>query len=246
VKERYFRGDSACHEAELIGWLRHPDRSREAGGAIGFAVSAVMSAALAAAVAQVPEKQWRTFGTKADGTLRQWAEVDFVPGEATEKKDLQPLRYVGLRLLKPQGVLFADGSDRHHHAVVTNLLWDGARLLSWHREKAGTVEHVHDEVKNGLGGGHLPSQHFQANAAWFKLALMAYNVVSALRGLALAPQERNVRLKKFRLLVVNLAGRMSRFRCVLRLRFCAPVEAIKRVQRIWEVFDLPTQATAFQ
>jgi len=246
VQERYFRGDSACHEAELIGWLRQAERAREAGGAIGFAVSAVMSTALATAVAQVPEQQWQTFGTEADGTVRQWAEVDFVPGEATEQKDQQPLRYVGLRLLKPQGVMFTDGSDRHHHAVVTNLKWDGARLLQWHREKAGTVEHVHDEVKNGLGGGHMPSQHFQANAAWFKLALMAYNVVSAMRGLALTPEERTVRLKKFRLLVVNLAGRMSRFRCVLRLRFCASAEAIRRVLRIWETFDLPTQATAFQ
>lgn len=246
VQERYFRGDSACHEAELIGWLRQAERAREAGGVIGFAVSAVMSTALATAVAQVPEQQWQTFGTEADGTVRQWAEVDFVPGEATEQKDQQPLRYVGLRLLKPQGVMFTDGSDRHHHAVVTNLKWDGARLLQWHREKAGTVEHVHDEVKNGLGGGHMPSQHFQANAAWFKLALMAYNVVSAMRGLALTPEERTVRLKKFRLLVVNLAGRMSRFRCVLRLRFCASAEAIRRVLRIWETFDLPTQATAFQ
>ena len=26
VKERYFRGDHTCHEAELIGWLRHPER----------------------------------------------------------------------------------------------------------------------------------------------------------------------------------------------------------------------------
>ena len=28
---------------------------------------------------------------------------------------------MGLRILKPQGSLFADGSDRHYHAVVTNL-----------------------------------------------------------------------------------------------------------------------------
>jgi hypothetical protein len=172
--------------------------------------------------------------------------VDFVPGEAGEKKDTQPLRYVGLRLLKPQGVLFADGSDRHHHAVVTNLDWSGARLLQWHREKAGMVVHVHDEVQNGLDGGHLPSAHFNVNAAWFKLALMAYNVVSAIRRLALAPEERTVRLKKFRLLVVRLGGRMSRFQCTMRLRFCATQEAIARVLRIWEAFPLPTQATAFR
>ena len=245
VTQRYFRGDSACHEQELIHWLKHPDRAQEPGGGIGFAISAVMSQALQQAVAQVAEKQWQTIQTEADGTLRQWAEVAFVPGEAGEKKDLQPLRYVGLRLLKPQGVLFADGSDRHHHAVVTNLDWAGERLLQWQREKAGTVEHVHDEVKNALGGGHLPSQHFNANAAWFKLSLIAYNIVSAMRRLGLRPEDRAVRLKRFRLLVIHLAGRMSRFQCTLRLRFCAAPEAIARVGKIWEVFALPTQATAF-
>lgn len=33
------------------------------------------------------------------------------------------MRYVGLRLLKPQGVFFADGSDCHHYEVVTHLDW---------------------------------------------------------------------------------------------------------------------------
>lgn len=245
VRKRYFRGDSACHESDLIAWLRHPDRAKEEGGAIGFAISAVMSTPLEKAVQQVPESAWRTIKTEQDGTLRQWAEVAFVPAESSEKKESQPLRYVGLRLLKPQGVLFADGSDRHHHAVVTNLDWEGARLLQWHREKAGTVEHTHDEVKNGLGGGHMPSQHFNVNAAWFKLSLMAYNVVSAMKRLALNAEERTVRLKKFRLLVIHLAGRMSRFQCTLRLRFCASKEAIERVLSVWKMFDLPTQATAF-
>ena len=246
VEARYFRGDSACHENGLIQWLKHPDRQTEKGGGIGFAISAVMSDALKKAVEKVKDKEWKTIKTEGDGTLRQWAEVEFVPADASEKKNSQPLRYVGLRLLKPQGVLFADGSDRHHHAVVTNLDWAGDRLLQWHREKAGTIEHVHDEVKNALAGGHMPSQHFNANAAWFKLSLIAYNIVSATRRLCLSAEERTVRLKKFRLLVINLAGRMSRFQCTLRLRFCASKEAIKRVMKIWEVFALPTQATSFQ
>ena len=246
VRARFFRGDWACHENELVGWLKHPDREQEPGGRIGFAISAMMSAALAGTVTKVAEKNWKTFATEADGTQRQWAEMAFVPGEAGEKKDSQPLRYVGLRLLKAQGTLFADGSDRHHHAVVTNLDWDGAKLLNWHREKAGTIEHVHDEVKNGLGGGHMPSQHFAVNAAWFKMALLAYNLASAIKGLCFCPEERTARFKKYRLLLVHLAGRMSRFQCKLRLRFCASGEAIKRVQRVWEVFALATHATAFR
>ena len=246
ITQRYFRGDSACHEHDLLEWLNHPDRAREPGGRIGFAISAVLSEALAEALRQVPEVDWKTFGTEPDGTLRQWAEVDFVPGEKYEHKGRQPLRYVGLRLLKPQGVLFHDGTDRHYHAVITNQALEGGRLLDWHREKAGTVEHTHDEVKNELGGGHVPSQRFGVNAAWFKLALITYNVISAIKGLCLTGEERTVRLKKFRLLVIHVAGRMNRNNCVMGLRLCNDAAALKRLQRVWTVFALPTQATAAQ
>jgi hypothetical protein len=245
IRQRYFRGDSACHENQLLGWLHHPDREKEPGGRIGFAVSAMTTPALGAALRQVQEADWKTFGQEDDGTLRQWAEVDFVPTEDYEHKQSRPLRYVGLRLLKPQGVLFADGTDRHFHALITNEeKIDGGRLLDWHREKAGTIEHTHDEVKNQLGGGHVPSQRFGVNSVWFKLSLLTYNIVSAIKRLCLEEEERTARLKKFRLLVIHLAGRMNRNNCVMGLRLCQNAPALRRLLRIWEVFALPTQATS--
>ena len=206
----------------------------------------MQSSALAEALRQVPDGEWKTFGTEDDGTLRQWAEVAFVPGESSEHKESQPLRYVGLRLLKAQGVLFKDGSDRHFHAVITNQATDGGRLLDWHREKAGTVEHTHDEVKNELGGKHVPSQRFGVNSAWFKMSLLTYNIISAIKGLCLEGEERTARLKRFRLLVIHVAGRMNRNNCVMGLRLCNNAAALKRMQKVWQVFDLPTQATAAQ
>jgi hypothetical protein len=244
IRRRYFRGDSACHEKELLEWLGHPDREKEPGGRIGFAVSASMSEALAAALRKIQDPEWKTFGKEDDGTLRQWAEVDFVPGENYERKESQPLRYVGLRLLKPQGVWFKDGSDRHFHAVITNQRMEGGRLLDWHREKAGTVEHTHDEVKNELGGGHVPSQRFGVDGAWFKISLLTYNMVSAIKGLCLAAEERTARMKRLRLLLIHVAGRMNRNNCVMGLRICNNLAALKRMQRVWKVFELPTQATS--
>jgi len=244
VTQRYFRGDSACHENGLLDWLNAPDREKELGGRIGFAVSAVMSAPLAQALRKIPETEWKTFGQEDDGTLRQSAEVDFVPGAKYEHKDRQPLRYVGLRLLKPQGVLFGDGSDRHFHAVVTNQTMDGGRLLDWHREKAGTVEHTHDEVKNELGGAHVPSQRFGVNSAWFKISLLTYNLVSAIKGLCLEGEERSARMKRFRLLLIHVAGRMNRNNCVMGLRLCNDTQALKRMQKVWTIFELPTHATS--
>ena len=84
--------DSAGHESQLLAWLNHPARTNEPGGRIGFAVSARMSGDLAKALAAIPDRQWQPLGQEADGTLRQWAEVAFVPGEASEHKDSQPLR----------------------------------------------------------------------------------------------------------------------------------------------------------
>ncbi len=244
VTQRYFRGDSACHENDLLEWLKHPDRQKEPGGRIGFAVSAVMSEPLGEALRKVGEAQWQTFGKEDDGTLRQWAEVDFVPGDKSEHKASKPLRYVGLRLLKPQGVLFKDGTDRHFHAVITNEQTEGGRLLDWHREKAGTVEHTHDEVKNQLGGSHVPSQRFGVNSAWFKIALLTYNIISAIKGLCLEREERTARMKRFRLLLIHVAGRMNRNNCVMALRVCNHAAALKRMQAVWRVFAVPTQATS--
>ena len=56
----------------------------------------------------------------------------------------------------------------------------------------------------------MPSQRFGVNAAWFKLTLLTYNLVSAIKGLSFEPQERTVRMKQFRILLVNLMGRMNR------------------------------------
>lgn len=214
------------------------------GGPIEFAISAAVSRELSAALHAVPDQEWITIKTERDGTLRQWAEVEFTPYLRYEQKNAQPLRYMGIRLLKAQGSLFADGSDRMHFAVVTNLDWEGKRLVEWHREKAGTIEHVHDELKNGLAAAHMPSRHFAVNATWLKLSIMAYNVAAAIKGLCFSPEERTARMKRYPLLIVHVAGRMNRNNCVLGLRLCADPSTIARLQSVWNVFTLPTQATS--
>jgi hypothetical protein len=245
IKRRAFRGDSACYEQKLLGWLSAPERAEEPGGAIEFAVSADMSVPLRKVAVAVPEKAWQTLKQERNGVLRQWAELAFVPSARYEHKAAQPLRYIGLRLVKPQGELFDDGSRTAYFAVVTNRLDRGDRVIEWHREKAGTIEHVHEETKNGLAGGTLPSGKFGANAAWFRFALLTYNVMSLIRGLALDGELRRAKIRTLRLQLINVSGRMNRYGCKLKLRFCAPAQTIQRLQRIWTVFDLPSQPTAF-
>lgn len=119
---------------------------------------------------------------------RECAEVVFVSNEELEPKGAKPLRYVAIRLRKRQGGLFADGSSVLHFAVLSNRWdWEPVKLIEWHREKAGTIERAHDVLKNELATGVLPSKYFGANAAWLRLAVISYNVLTALKRLALPP-----------------------------------------------------------
>jgi hypothetical protein len=63
---------------------------------------------------------------------------------------------MGIRIRKRQGGLFEGGPAARHFALVSDIWdWKAGRLMEWHGEKAGTIEAVHDVVKNDLAGGVL-------------------------------------------------------------------------------------------
>jgi len=96
-----------------------------------------------------------------------------------------------------------------YYAVVTNR-WDhdAKRLLEWQREKAGTIEAAHEVLKNELAAGVMPCGRFGANAAWLRLAVLTYNLLSALKRLALPAELLSARPKRLRFLIFNTAGRI--------------------------------------
>jgi hypothetical protein len=166
VKEYYYRGDAACHESRLVNWLQDEQRGGGPCGRIGFAISAGMGEPLHAAIRVVPESAWQPYGDPHPAEIRECADIPLVLSEKVEKQDSQPLRYVAIRIRKKQGELFEDGSAVRHFAVLSNR-WElkAARLIEWHREKAGTMEFVHVVIKNDLGGV-LPSKYFALGCAW--------------------------------------------------------------------------------
>ena len=238
VEQFYYRADSASHEAKLLSWLRDENREDGPKGKIGFGISARMSPPLAKAIAALPEEGWKP--THAPGEdvdeLRDVAEVPFVPSEKSERKDAQPLRYVAIRVRPRQRELFADGSAVKHFAVLSNR-WDieAGRLLQWHREKAGTVEQVHDIVKNELAGGVLPCGRFGANAAWLRLAYLSHNVLVALKRIALPPELLAARPKKLRFEIFVQAGRLVHHARQLLLRLAATVGRITIYRDAWRL-----------
>jgi Transposase DDE domain group 1 len=197
------RSDSAAYaQANLDHWQARGWR---------FAVSADMSPQLKQAVAALPETAWQAWKQQARGTVREWAAVAYVPSRVGEQRDLQPYRYVAIRVRRVQGELFADGNRSKHFAVVTND-WemDGQALLAWQRGKAGTIEHVNRILKDELAAGVYPSGKFGANAAWLRLQCLTLNLLEALKAVGLDPQYRTARPKRLRFAIFTQFGRVVR------------------------------------
>ena len=139
------------------------------------------------------------------------------------------------------GGVFEDGSRVRHFAVLSNLWeWKAPRLIEWHREKAGTIELVHDVIKNELGGGVLPSKYFGANAAWLRLAVIAHNVLAALKRLALPPELLTARPKRLRFLIFNTPGRLVHHARRLLLRLAALAQWIAAYREGLRLLPLPS------
>ena len=62
-------------------------------------------------------------------------------------------------------------------------------------------------LKEDLAGGRLPSGLFGANAAWWAIAVLAFNLNSALKRLALGAEWLSRRLKAVRFGLIGPAGR---------------------------------------
>jgi hypothetical protein len=211
VKEKYLRADSALYQNEVLFFCE------ETG--IGYAISADLTPQLRAAILELPESAWQVDEEEGDA-VREWAEVAYVPDDGDYRKDRPCLRrYLAVRVVKKQGALFGDGSGVRHFAVVTNREGDGLGLLRWHREKAGTVEHTHHVLKNELAAGALPSGKFGANAAWFRMNVLTYNLLSLLKRAALPGEFWPARPKRLRFLLFNTVGKVVHHarRMLLRL-----------------------------
>ena len=63
---------------------------------------------------------------------------------------------------------------------------------------------------NELAGWCLPSQKFGANAAWLRLNVLLYNLLSAFKRVGLPEEMHDARPKRLRFQVLNTVGRVIR------------------------------------
>jgi Transposase DDE domain group 1 len=192
----YFRSDSAAYQAEVINYYSQPGRS--------FTITADLDAAVKREIRNLPETAWQAYRTADDvATDRQVAETVHTMN-ATE----QAFRLVVLRWPNPQPNLFE--ADRYcYHAVATNREAAAPEVI-WKHNERGNSENWHKELKIGLGMEQMPCGQLEANALYFAIGVLAYNLAQLLKRQVLPESYRRVTIATLRWKMYRLAGKLVR------------------------------------
>jgi Transposase DDE domain group 1 len=169
-----------------------------------FTITADLDAAVKREIRNLPETAWQTYHT-ADGvaTDREIAETVHTMN-ATE----QAFRLVVLRWPNPQPNLFE--ADRYCYHAVANNREEAAPEVIWKHNGRGNSENWHKELKIGLGMEQMPCGQLEANALYFAIGVLAYNLAQLLKRKVLPESYRRVTVATLRWKVYRLAGKLVR------------------------------------
>lgn len=199
------------------------------GKGMTYTVGAPLIASVRQRIAEIAQEAWQP------SSYRQGSEVaSFLWRPKTWKRER---RFVVRRDPLERGEqLSLESAEWHYWALVTNDRERSAdELESWHRDKAN-IENRIKEAKLGLGLDNLPCHGFHANWAYLLLTLIAYNLLTWLKLLALPESERRSYAKRLRFRFIAVAATVGRSgrRLVLRLSAGYPLlpEFVRALARI--------------
>jgi hypothetical protein len=215
-KRIYFRSDSAAYQAAVINHYSQPGRS--------FTITADLDVAVKREIENLPEAAWQPYRTEEGiATDREIAETVHSMNE-TE----QAFRLIVLRWPNRQPNLFE--ADRYcYHAVATNREAAASEVV-WKHNQRGESENWHKELKVGYGMEQMPCGQFEANALYFAIGVLAYNLGQLLKRRVLPPSYRTVTVATLRWKVYRLAGKLVRHARGWILRVKAELEKWRLLQ----------------
>jgi hypothetical protein len=210
-----YRADSASYQAALINELE-ADQVR-------WTITADQDQAVKESIKGIPEEAWKE---PLPGCGYEIAETVH-----TMNQTHYAFRLVVKRELRRQGNLFAGGAY-FHHAVATN--WGEEKsafeVLLWHNQR-GQAENFHKELKGGFGQDQMPCGQSFANAVYFRIGVIAYNLFIGFKRLA-CPSWAHHTIATFRWKLIQIAGRIVRHAGQILLKLAIGPETLILLQGI--------------
>jgi hypothetical protein len=202
----YFRSDSAAYQTRVI------DRCFQY--EVLFTITADQDRAVKEAIKTIREEEWEPHEKD-----REIAETVHTMNNSKEA-----FRLIVQRWPKLQGELF-DPDSYCYHAIATNRE-EPPKEVVFHHNQRGQAENYIKELVNGFGMEWMPCGETYANAVFFRIGILAYNLFLAMKLLALPPWYRTFTISTVRWRLYQVAGAMVKHAHQIILKLAAQIDKI--------------------
>jgi hypothetical protein len=214
-----YRADSASYQAGLFNQLEEDG--------VKYGITADQDKAVKALIGLIKEGEWKE---PVRGCGYELAETVHCMNE-TKKA----FRLVVKREIRRQGELFeVKGAPYFYHAVATNWLEeqkDTAAVLKWHNQR-GQAENFNKEIKIGFGMERMPCGQTYANAVFFRIGIIAYNLFVGFKRLSCPESWMKHTITTFRWKMVQVAGRIVKHAGQMVLKLMIDLEKLELFRKI--------------
>lgn len=191
-----YRADSASYKSDLINALEKDK--------VKYAIVAPKNIAIWDAIKNIPEEDWQSNNA---GEEYAWTTSSM---EKTDKGFNLSIK----RTLIMQPLLIPEGPVEKYayHVVATNIEPESnnkGALHQWYN-KRGQSENINKEVKAGIGLERMPCGQFIANAMYFRLGILAYNIFVGFKIESCPKSWQKHTIATYRWRLFNIAGSVTK------------------------------------
>ena len=153
----HLRSDSAAYQAEIFNNCEEQGRT--------FAIGAPLDQAVQAAIAALPEEAWR-----------RWQNGRIAETVHTMEKTRKAFRLVVIRRPVQTDLLQGEDPSQRYTAIASNRQESAERTIAWYNARGEHSENRIKELKAGFGMERMPCGTLEANAVFFRIGALAYNL----------------------------------------------------------------------
>lgn len=192
---KYFRSDSAAYEAKVLNFC--------AENKIIYTVTADQDASVKTAIADIKKAEWKPLYDEGSNlTDREYATTVHCMEKSAEAFTL-----IVQRWQNPQRNLFEPDKYRYYVIATNDYERETPMIIRFHN-KRGNSENYNKELKNGFGMDYMPSRELKANAVYFRLGVLAYNLTVAIKKLFLGEDWATKTIATLRWQFIFVAGKI--------------------------------------
>jgi len=159
----HLRADAATYQADVFNWCE--------GNKVSFAIGGHLDEAVKATIKAIQDSDWHPY---QDGFIAETVHSM----EKTNKsfRLIVVKRPVQRELFENERTEEEDPSERYK-VIASNRMDEGAEeTVLWYNRRGDTSENRIKELKLGFGMERMPCGQFEANAVFFRIGALAYNL----------------------------------------------------------------------